>query len=196
MGMTPLEGLVMATRSGDLDPGAVLHLMRAEGWSPEEADRVLNRESGLAGISQQGADMRDIESRAEKGDLDCQLALQVFCHRVRKYIGAYAAVMGGVDAIVLTGGIGQNSAAVRHRVTQRLQFLGAQLDEAANRNAKVSRVNAVEDIALRDCATKLLVARTDEKLGRSLARLPSELEVGKPAAASAGQLPQGNPNTA
>src|SRR5690606_23984711 len=124
MGMTPLEGLVMGTRSGDLDPGVMLELLR-KGHSVESLDKLLNRESGLAGLSGVGNDMRDIEARAAEGDEACRLALQVFTHRLRKYIGSYAAVLGGADAIVFTGGIGENSAAVRHRTLQRLEFLGA-----------------------------------------------------------------------
>ena len=107
MGMTPLEGLVMGSRSGDLDPGVLLHLMRQESWTVQQADDVLNRNSGLAGLSGVGRDMRDIEAGAADGDDACRMAIQVFTHRLRKYIGAYAAVMGGVDAVIFTGGIGQ-----------------------------------------------------------------------------------------
>ncbi len=162
MGMTPLEGLVMGTRSGDIDPGALLHLMRAEGMDVDELDILLNRKSGLAGLSRLGNDMRDIEKQAEEGNEDCRLAIQVFCHRVRKYIGAYAAVMGGVDAIVFTAGIGQNSAVVRHRVAQRLEFLGARLDEDRNRAASVNRDNPVAEISMTHSRVRLLVVRTDE----------------------------------
>jgi acetate kinase len=136
MGMTPLEGLAMGTRSGDLDPGVILHLLRS-GYSVDELDSLLNEQSGLAGISGAGKDLRDIERRAAEGDEDCRLAIHVFAHRLRKYIGAYAAVMGGVDAIVFTGGIGQHSALIRHRACQRLEFLGARLDEERNRDADV-----------------------------------------------------------
>ncbi|NND98343.1 MAG: acetate kinase, partial [Pirellulaceae bacterium] len=129
MGLTPLEGLVMGSRSGDIDPGVVLYLARNESMDAGQLDDLLNRQSGLAGLSGHGRDLRDIELNAEQGDERCQLAIQVFCHRLRKYIGAYAAVMGGVDAIVFTAGIGQNSAVVRHRVGQRLEFLGARIDE-------------------------------------------------------------------
>jgi len=162
MGMTPLEGLVMGTRSGDVDPGVLLHLMRAEGMGLDELDLLLNRESGLAGLSRLGNDMRDIETQAEEGNEDCRLAIQVFCHRIRKYIGAYAAVMGGVDAIVFTAGIGQNSAVVRHRVAQRLEFLGARLDEERNRESSVTRDNPVAEISTTHSRVRLLVAQTDE----------------------------------
>ncbi len=162
MGLTPLEGLVMGTRSGDVDPGVVLTLLRREGWSADELDRVLNRESGLAGLSGRGNDLRDIEEGAAEGDERCRAALHVFTHRLRKYIGAYAAVMGGVDAIVFTGGIGQNSALVRHRVAQRLDFLGARLDEDGNRDAKVTLDAPVYDIGRDNGRVKLMVVATDE----------------------------------
>ncbi len=163
MGMTPLEGLVMGTRSGDVDPGALLHLMREEKLDPDALDELLNRKSGLAGLSGIGNDMRDIEDRAGDGDERCRLALHVFCHRLRKYIGAYAAVMGGVDAIVFTAGIGENSALVRHRVAQRLEFLGARLDEARNRERKVSAETPVAEISAEHARTRILVVATDEQ---------------------------------
>lgn len=161
MGMTPLEGLVMGTRSGDLDPGVILRLMRS-GMSADELDQLLNRESGLAGLSGIGNDFRDIEQAAEEGNEDCRLALQVFCHRVRKYIGGYAAVMGGLDAIVFTAGIGQNSAVARHRIAQRLEFLGGTLDEELNRLAHVDDEHPVVEISSPQSSVKILVAATDE----------------------------------
>ena len=164
MGLTPLEGLVMGTRSGDIDPGAILQLMRAESMDADALDELLNRKSGLAGLSGVSNDLRDIESKAEQGDDNCRLAIQVFCHRLRKYIGAYASVMGGVDAIVFTAGIGQNSATVRHRVCQRLEFLGARLDEERNRSVEVNRKSPVSQISTDHSRVKLLVAETDEAL--------------------------------
>ncbi len=161
MGMTPLEGLVMGTRSGDLDLGIVLELQR-KGYSVERLDELLNRESGLAGLSGVGNDLRDIEARAAEGDDACRLALQVFTHRLRKYIGSYAAVLGGVDAIVFTGGIGENSALVRHRTLQRLEFLGARLDEDKNRDAKLTSARPCVEISSDHSRTRLLVVATDE----------------------------------
>ncbi|MCP4868402.1 MAG: acetate/propionate family kinase [Proteobacteria bacterium] len=163
MGLTPLEGLVMGTRSGDVDPGALLWLARQEGLDLDGLDELLNRKSGLAGLSGVGADMRDIEERAGDGDERCRAAVHAFCHRLRKYIGAYAAVLGGVDAIVFTAGIGQNSALVRHRVAARLDFLGARLSEDLNRDCKVSLENPVADISTRNSRCKLLVVATDEQ---------------------------------
>lgn len=168
MGFTPLEGLVMATRSGDIDPGVLFHLARAEGWGLDALEQLLNRESGLAGLSGVGADMRDIERGAEEGDQACQLALQVFCHRVRKYVGAYAAVLGGVDAVIFTGGIGQHSSVVRHRVVQRLQFLGVHLDEAANREVALGDAarssSPVADVAAARSPVRVLTIETNETL--------------------------------
>ncbi|HUH02066.1 MAG TPA: acetate/propionate family kinase [Kofleriaceae bacterium] len=162
MGMTPLEGLVMGTRSGDLDPGVVLALARAQGL--EQVDALLNRSSGLAGLSGHGNDLRDIQARAAEGDDRARLALNVFAHRVRKYIGAYAAVMGGVDAVVLTGGIGENSAEMRHRILQRLEFLGLRLHEDRNLDAAVGHERPVADISADNARVRALVVATNEEL--------------------------------
>lgn len=163
MGMTPVEGLVMGTRAGDVDAGVLIDLMRRARLDADGLDHLLNRESGLKGLSGVGNDLRDIEARAADGDDRCRQALNVFCHRVRKYIGAYAAVMGGVDAIVFTGGIGQHSAHVRHRVAQRLEFLGAHLDEDRNRDAVVDGQNPVYAVSPPHGRTALLVVATDEE---------------------------------
>lgn len=162
MGMTPLEGLVMGTRIGDIDAGVLVHLLRAEGLDPDSLDELLNRRSGLAALSGIGHDMRDIEDRAAEGDDGCRLAIRVFCHRLRKYIGAYAAVMGGVDVIVFTAGIGENSAEIRHTAAQRLEFLGARLDEDRNRAAKVRPEAPVAEISATHSRVRLLVVATDE----------------------------------
>ena len=169
MGMTPLEGLVMGTRAGDVDAGILIQLMRSEGLDADGLDTLLNRKSGLAGLSGVGNDLRDIEARAADGDERCRRALQVFAHRVRKYVGAYAAVMGGVDAIVFTGGIGENSVTIRHRVSQRLDFLGARLDEDLNRAIKLDLASQpVADFSTPNSRCKLLAVATDESL--SIAR--------------------------
>ncbi|MEL6344319.1 MAG: acetate/propionate family kinase [Myxococcota bacterium] len=176
MGMTPLEGLVMGTRSGDVDPGLLIDLARKEGLDLEGLDQLLNRRSGLAGLSGVSNDMRDIQERAAEGDERCRMALHVFAHRLRKYIGAYAAVMGGVDAIVFTGGIGQNSALIRHRVAQRMEFLGARLDEDRNRDATVSQQSPVAEISAPRARTALLVVATDEEhaIARATMRLVND----------------------
>jgi acetate kinase len=124
MGMTPLEGLVMGTRAGDLDPGIVLELVRSGSFDAEELDALFNRQSGMTGLTGTN-DMREIERRAAAGDEDCRRALALYAYRVRKYIGAYAAVMGGVDAVAFTGGVGENSATIRQACLERLEFLGA-----------------------------------------------------------------------
>ncbi len=163
MGMTPLEGLVMGTRCGDLDAGVVVQLLRAGRMTVDEVDNLLNRQSGLRGLSGFSNDMRDIEERAAAGDDRCRLAISVCAHRVRKYIGAYAAMMGGVDAIIFTAGIGENSPLVRHRVAQRLEFLGARLDEVRNREAAVNRDNPVVEVSTNHSRTRLLAVATDEQ---------------------------------
>ncbi len=162
MGLTPVEGLVMGTRVGDVDPGALLALMRAEGLDADGLDRLLNRESGLKGLSGLSHDLRDLEAQAAEGHDGSRLAIQVFAHRVRKYIGAYAAVLGGVDAIVFTAGIGEHSSQMRHRIAQRLDFLGARLDEDLNRDAAVSATAPVCEISAPRSRTRLLVVQTDE----------------------------------
>lgn len=136
MGNTPLEGLVMGTRSGDVDAGVLLQLLR-EGFDVDSLDTLLNCQSGLAGLSGLGPDLREIERAAADGNDRARLAINVFAHRARKYIGAFAAAMGGVDAIVFTGGIGENSATMRRRILQRLEFLGVLLDEDRNIDASV-----------------------------------------------------------
>ncbi|MGH8176568.1 MAG: acetate/propionate family kinase [Steroidobacter sp.] len=161
MGMTPLEGLVMGTRAGDVDPGVLLNLLHS-GMSVQRLDELLNKCSGLAGLT--GAkDMRAIESRAADGDEACRLAINLYAHRLRKYIGAYAAVMGGVDVIAFTGGVGENSALIRHRCTQRLEFLGAVLDEDRNRDVKLTREAPLAAISDERSRTRLLMVRADEE---------------------------------
>jgi acetate kinase len=177
MGMTPLEGLVMGTRCGDLDPGVLIHLQREAGLDVDALDTMLNRSSGLKGLSGVSNDMRDIEERAATGDERCRLALHVYAHRVRKYIGAYAAVLGGVDAIVFTAGIGENSAYMRHRVAQNLDFLGARLDEERNRSAHVSKDHPVNQISKGTSRTHLLVVATDEE--HAIAQEASALLAGR-----------------
>jgi acetate kinase len=163
MGMTPLEGLVMGTRSGDVDPGILLHIAREEELSMKDLDQLLNKKSGLVGLSGLSNDMRDIIEKSTDGDEDCRLALQVFTHRLRKYIGAYAAVMGGVDAIVFTGGIGENSPVIRHRTTQRLDFLGAIINEDKNHDIKLSDAAPVQDFSMQHSRVKLLAVKTNEQ---------------------------------
>lgn len=162
MGMTPLEGLVMGTRSGDVDPGIVLKLCHELGI--DATAELLNRKSGLAGLSGLGNDLRDIEAQAALGHPGARLAISVFAHQVRKYIGAYAAVMGGLDAIIFTGGIGQNSVTMRQRVLQRLDFLGVRFDDDKNRDAKVDDDTPVVDVCGGSARVRALVIATNEEL--------------------------------
>ncbi|WP_030159329.1 acetate/propionate family kinase [Glycomyces sp. NRRL B-16210] len=131
MGLTPLEGLVMGTRSGDLDPAIVFHLHRRIGASFADLDAALNKESGMLALAGQ-IDMRAIEAAAREGDRAAQVALEIYCYRIRKYIGSYIAALGGADAIAFTAGIGENSAEVRAGALGSLVALGVRLDEAAN----------------------------------------------------------------
>jgi acetate kinase len=163
MGLTPLEGLVMGTRAGDTDPGIMLHIARAEGMSIDDLDKMLNRESGLKGLSNHSNDMRDIIEKAASGDEDCRLAVLVFAHRLRKYIGAYAAVMGGADAIVFTGGIGENSNVVRQRVTQRMEYMGILSDEDLNNDLRLSDDHPFAFFNASNSRVKLIAIKTDEE---------------------------------
>ena len=162
MGMTPLEGLVMGTRCGDVDPAVVLHLIKGQGGSPDAVDRVLNRESGLLGISGISNDMREIKLAAEQGDRRAQLAIAIFCYRIRKYIGAYAAVLGGLDALVFTAGIGENDPTERASICRGFDFLGMRLDAAGNETPSLN-ADGVADVSSGDSRVRILVIRTDEQ---------------------------------
>ncbi len=158
MGFTPMEGLLMGTRSGDVDPGVVLHLLR-EGRTAAEVDALLNHGSGLRGMSRVSNDMRDVRAAADAGSDDAAAALELFAYRVRKTIGAYAAAMGGVDAVVFTGGIGENDARVRAEALEHLGFLGVRVDEV--RNAAARGVEA--PISPAGSEVVVLVVPTDEE---------------------------------
>lgn len=160
MGMTPLEGLVMATRCGDIDPAVVLHLMRARAMGVDEVDRLLNKQSGLLGMCGD-ADMRTILQRRELGDKSATLAIDVYVHRILKYIGAYFVLLGGADAIVFTAGVGENSVAIRSLVASRLASIGVQFSEA--RNQEPSDTKNVRVISEPDSAVTVLVIPTNEE---------------------------------
>jgi len=140
MGFTPLEGLLMGTRSGDLDPSIILHIVGREGLSLAEANTLLNKHSGLLGISGLTSDMREIISERKNGNKQAELAFQIFTYRIKKYIGSYMAAMGGLDAIVFTGGIGENSAEVRAASCSGIEFLGIQIDEAKNNSEDKEKI--------------------------------------------------------
>jgi acetate kinase len=132
MGLTPTGGIPMATRSGDLDPGVLLYLLRRKGMNADSLEELLNHNSGLKALSGGKGDMRDLEAAADAGDAEAQLAIQVFCASIRKVIAAYAAVLGGLDLLVFAGGIGEHSPRIRRSVCQGLQFLGISIDDRAN----------------------------------------------------------------
>jgi len=132
MGFTPNEGLVMGTRTGDLDLGALLFIAQKEGLNIEAANNLINKESGMYGVSGVSSDCRDLENAAAEGNERAQLALDMFMYRVRKYVGSYAAVLGGVDLIIFTGGIGENDWSTRLNVSKHLQYMGVDFDEDAN----------------------------------------------------------------
>ncbi len=159
MGLTPLEGLMMGTRCGDLDPAIHFYLMRQTGMSAEEVENLLNHESGLKGLCGLN-DMREIERKVDQGDERALLAIAMFCYRIKKYIGSYLAVLGEVEAVVFTGGIGENSVTVRSRVCSGLEPMGISLDEG--RNAAVS--GKVVEIQTKSAPVKVLVIKTDEEL--------------------------------
>lgn len=162
MGMTPLEGLVMGTRSGDVDPGAFGFLSRQFGLSVEAIETALNNDSGLKGLTG-SSDMRDLEDRAAKGDPDAQLAIEIFAYRARKYVGAYAAAMGGIDAVVFTGGIGENSPSMRRRICDGLDFMGLRLDHDRNQAVDLSD-RAAPQIQAYGSRVRVFVTETAEQL--------------------------------
>lgn len=158
MGLTPLEGLIMGTRCGDLDPAVHFYLARRTGRPFAEIEGVLNKESGLKGICGVN-DMREIQNCAQKGDAQAELAVEMFCYRVRKYIGAYFAALGAVDAIIFTGGIGENSALVRAKACEGLSALGITVDEKKN-NTVSGDIAEIQD---EESRVKILVIPTNEE---------------------------------
>jgi len=159
MGLTPLEGLVMGTRSGDLDPGILFYLNR-KGYDTDSLDTLLNKQSGLLGVSGSSNDVRDLEVKADNGDDRAQLALEIFAYRIKKYIGAYMAVLNRVDAIVFTGGIGENGAAMRHRILSDMDQQGIIIDEMRNE----VHVGVQGEIQGTTSRIKVLIIPTNEEL--------------------------------
>jgi acetate kinase len=159
MGLTPVEGLMMGTRSGDVDPGVIYFLSKAASLTLDQIYDMLNRESGLLGVSGVSNDMRDILKLAEGGNKRCRLAVEMFSYRVRKYIGVCAAVMDGVDVIVFTAGIGTNSPAIRSMVCEGLGYLGVQLDKSKNDSA----IGSESDISATGSGVRVLVIPTNEE---------------------------------
>lgn len=174
MGLTPLEGLLMGTRSGDIDPGLVLSLTREAGVPLEEMDFLLNKQSGLLGISGISNDVRILWEAADKGNQRAKLALEIFAYRVKKYIGAYMAVLNSCDAIIFTGGIGEKDARLREKICKNLEFLGISLD--AEQNASIFDCEAI--ISKPESRITLLIIPTNEELG--IARETALVIRGKP----------------
>ncbi len=166
MGFTPAEGLIMGTRCGDIDAGVLAFLERTQNFTASQSEELLNKKSGLLGLSGISNDMREILRAAEDGNLRALLALKTYCYRIRKYLGAYIAAMGGVDAVVFTGGIGQGSAEVRALVLQGLDFMGLKLDQQRNQNAR--GFDEICRISPDDSSVVTLVVPTDEE--RMMAR--------------------------
>ena len=160
MGLTPLEGLMMGTRSGDLDASVVLSIMESDNLSPAEMRYLLNKESGVKGISGVGSDMRDIEKAVAEGNDRAILALEMYSYRIKKYIGAYAAAMGGLDAVVFTAGVGEHQWDVRWEACKALEFLGLKMDYEKNK----ANFGEEEIVSAPDSRVKVLVVPTDEEL--------------------------------
>ena len=159
MGFTPLEGVMMGTRSGDMDPAIVSFLMEKEKWTTEETSNFLNKRCGVLGLSGVSSDFRDIENAADQGHERAQLALERFAYVVKKYIGSYAAVLNGVDAIVFTAGLGENSAFMRAKICEGLDYLGVKLDLDKNYTRGVEA-----DVSADDATTRVFVIPTNEEL--------------------------------
>ena len=159
MGYTPLEGLIMGTRSGEIDPAIIPFLMEKENMTAQQIDDYLNRRSGILGISGLSSDFRDLESAANRGDDRSQLAIDVFAYKVKKYIGGYVAAMGGVDAIVFTAGLGENSPFMRDKICNGLEYLGTRIDPDLNKVRGKER-----EISVRRARVKIFVIPTNEEL--------------------------------
>ncbi len=159
MGLTPTEGLMMGTRSGDVDPGALIYLMERLNLDAKGVSKLVNKESGVQGITGISSDMRDVEDALKKGDKRAELALDMYDYRIIKYIGAYAAVLGGLDVLVFTGGVGENQLSTRENVCKQLAYLGITFDAEANK----SRGKEVE-ISGKDSKVRVVVIPTDEEM--------------------------------
>jgi acetate kinase len=172
MGFSPLNGLVMGTRSGDIDPSIIFHLINQLGYDPEQVNTLLNKRSGMLGLTE-FSDMRDIDKAEQEGNKDAALALELYAYRIRKYIGSYVAVLNGLDAIVFTAGVGENDVNTRKRICNEMQFLGIHLDEVKNKMPST----AIREINSATSPVKILVIPTDEEL--EIAKQCYELLQGK-----------------
>lgn len=168
MGLTPLEGLVMGTRSGDIDPAVVFHLARVAGMGIDDLDNLLNRRSGMLGLTG-SSDLRDVHARAEAGDPDAELALEIYCHRLKKYLGAYYALLGRVDAVAFTAGVGENDDVVRSRTMSSLEHLGMVLDAERNLGRKQSETLISTDTS--PVAIYVIPTNEEYEIARQIAEL-------------------------
>ncbi len=164
LGMTALEGLIMGTRSGDVDPGLIPVIMKEDCLPPDEVIEMLYRDSGLKGISGVSSDMREVEAAANQGNQRAQLALDAFCHKVKRYIGAMLMVLGGCDVLVFAGGIGRNSPTVRRKVLEGSEGLGFVMDDEINQSQRATAADPVVDITAGTSTVRILVIRTFEEL--------------------------------
>ena len=160
MGLTPLEGLMMGTRSGDVDPSAVLSIMKKEGLDADQMSDLLNKQSGVKGISGVSSDIREVEAGIREGNERCKLAMEMYDYRIKKYIGAYAAAMGGVDIVVFTAGVGEHQWDVRQGAVEDLEFMGIKVDTEKNKK----NFGEEEIISTPDSKVKVVVVPTDEEL--------------------------------
>ncbi len=159
MGFTPLEGLLMGTRSGDIDPSVILYIMAKEGLNYSEANTLLNKHSGLQGISGVSSDMREVITEMNEGNKKAKLAFEVFCYRIKKYVGSYIAALGGLDALVFTGGIGENSPDVRKAVCENMDYLGIEIEKANNTSKEKEKI-----ISSSKSSASVFVIPTNEEL--------------------------------
>lgn len=160
MGMTPVEGLIMGTRSGDVDPGAISYIMEKEHMGTKGISTLLNKFSGVLGISGISSDMREIQAAIEKGDKRAELAMNMYNYRIKKYIGSYAVILGGMDILVFTGGVGENQAVTRREVCKNMEFMGIELDEELNNSVRATEVV----ISKPSSKVKVVIIPTDEEL--------------------------------
>lgn len=160
MGLTPTEGLMMGTRVGDVDPGALVFIGQKEGLSMEDLSRVINKESGVLGVSGVSSDMREIENAISAGNDRAKMALEMYDYRIKRYVGAFAAAMGGVDVIVFTGGVGENQTTTREYVCRDMQWMGIEIDEALNGKIRGKEV----ELSTPSSKVKVVVIPTDEEL--------------------------------
>jgi len=159
MGFTPAEGLFMSTRSGDIDPAIITYLMKKEDLKPEEVDEIINQKSGILGLSRKYKDFKDIEKGVLQGDPDCIRAFDSYCYRIKKYIGSYAAAMNGIDAVVMAGGIGENSSLIRQCIFKDMDFFGIRIDTDKNNSLKGEGL-----ISSESSRVKVLVVKLDEEI--------------------------------